>query len=72
LDYLRTLDWLRLLVLRPPPTGPPEDGIHAVGEDVVFAFAKFAIGIEEFEFSGGGFGGGLAVLLEVEAFLAQP
>ena len=37
----------------------------------MFAIAEFAIGVEVFEFGGDGFGSGFAMLLEVQAFLAQ-
>jgi len=36
--------------------------VHSVGDDFVFPIAEFAFGVEVFEFQGGGFGGGLAVL----------
>ena len=46
--------------------------VHPLGDQFVFAVAEFPFGIEPFEFGGDGFGGGVAMFLEVETFLAQP
>ena len=48
--------------------GDFEDLVHFVYEESILGIRKVTVGIEVFEVSGGGFGAGLAVLLEVEGF----
>ncbi len=52
-------------------TGFEEEGVHAIGHDLVFAVGELAIGVEAFEFGGDDFGAGIAVLLEAEVFFGQ-
>ena len=60
------------LFRRPPPSRFEKEIVHSLGDQFVFALAEVPLGIQPFEFSGDGFGGGVAMFLEVETFLAQP
>ena len=54
----------------PAAAGFEKEIVHSLGDQFVFAIGQFPLGIEPFEFGGGGFGGGLAVFLKVEHFAA--
>src|SRR5437762_352187 len=66
LRCLRTLDIGLWTDRRSAP--PLKVRVPPLGEDFVFAVAEFPFWIEALEFKDGGFGGGLTMFLEVEAF----
>ncbi len=49
-----------------------EEVVGSVAEDLVFAVAQFAVGVEALEFGGGGFGRGLPILFQVQNLPDQP
>ena len=51
--------------------GDAEDLIHFVDKEIEFGIGEVAVGIELFEFDGGGFCGGVIVLAENERFAAD-
>jgi hypothetical protein len=51
--------------------GDFEDFVHLTDEEIEFLFGEVAVGIEFLDFSGAGFGGGVAIFLEVNDFANQ-
>src|SRR5439155_11992242 len=45
--------------------------VHSLGDQFVFAIGEFPLGIEPFEFGGGGFGAVIAIFLECQRLTSQ-